>query len=88
MQRDYRFTLGEEMKKELIALILNIYRANCRTDKKELILNAREHSEIVRMLLRLSNDLKQLPLRDFIVANEYIESISKQLTAWSNIQKG
>ena len=29
MQRDYRFTLGESMKKELIDLMINIYRANC-----------------------------------------------------------
>ncbi len=82
MQRDYRFTLGETMKKELIQLMANIYRANCRYQKKELLSRARENLELVRLLLRLSMELKQVPLKTFATANVKIESISKQLTAW------
>jgi hypothetical protein len=82
MQRDYRYTLGESMKNELIALITNIYRANCRIEKKQLLTTARENIEVVRLLLRLSKDLKQFPLKQFVMANEKVESISKQLTAW------
>lgn len=82
MQRDYRFTLGESMNKELIALMSNIYRANCRVEKKELIAQARENLEIVRLMLRLSMELKQVPLKTFATASEKIENISKQLTAW------
>ena len=82
MQRDYRFTLGETMKKELILLMSNIYRANCRYQKKGLISQARENLELVRLLLRLSMELKQVPLKTFATANEKIENISKQLTAW------
>ena len=82
MQRDYRFTLGETMKKELISLITNIYRANSRQERKKLIGEARENLEVVRMLMRLTYELKQIPMNKFISANEKIESISKQLTAW------
>ena len=82
MQRDYRYTLGETMKNELVALITNIYRANCRMEKKALLATARENIEVVRLLLRLSKDLHQFPLKPFVAANEKIESISKQLTAW------
>ncbi len=82
MQRDFRFTLGESMKKELIALMVNIYRANCRRQKKSLIGDARENLEVTRLLLRLAMELKQIPLKHFVTANEMIESISKQLTAW------
>ncbi|NDV93400.1 four helix bundle protein [Dysgonomonas sp. 521] len=82
MQRDYRFTLGETMKKELVMLMANIYRANCRYRKKELISQARENLEIVRLLLRLSMELKQVPLKTFATANEKIENISRQLAAW------
>jgi len=82
MQRDYRFTLGESMKKELVDLIVNIYRANCRYEKKELLAKGRENIEIIRLLLRLTNDLKQMSLKEFVTVNEFIESISKQLAAW------
>ena len=82
MQRDYRYTLGESIKNELVALMLNIFRANCREQKRDLIIQARENLEIVRLLLRLINELRQISLKEFISANEKIESISKQLVAW------
>lgn len=82
MQRDYRFSVGESMKKELIELIINIYRANCRYQKATLIETARENIEVIRLLLRLTNDMKQISLKEFISANESVESISKQLAAW------
>ncbi|NDV46378.1 four helix bundle protein [Paludibacter sp. 221] len=87
MQRDYRYTLGESMKKELMTLLQNIYRANCATHKKELLATARENVEVIRLQFRLCNDLNQFPLRDFVRANEYIESLSKQLTAWERSVK-
>lgn len=82
MQRDFRFTLGELIKKEMLSLIVSIYRANCRQRKKELLIQAREHIEVVRLMLRLCMELKQLPLKTIAVSNEKIESISKQLVAW------
>jgi hypothetical protein len=82
MQRDFRYTLGERIKAELLDLVMNIYRANSRTAKKPLLNLARENIEMVRMLLRLAFDLKQFPLKDFALASEKVESISKQLLAW------
>jgi hypothetical protein len=82
MQRDYRYALGETMQKELIELVVHVYRANSRQDKKPLLSQARENIEVIRLLLRLSHDLKQFPLREFARASEQVESISKQLTAW------
>ena len=82
MQRDYRFTLGESMKKELIDLIVNIYRANCRVAKRDLLEKARENLEVIRLLLRLANDMRQISFKEFVSANDNMESISKQLTAW------
>jgi len=82
MQRDYRYTIGEAMKKELLDLVIHIYRANGRLDKKSLLGKARENIEVVRLLLRLAHDLKQFPIKEFALASEKVESISKQLTAW------
>ena len=80
--REYKYTLGEDLKKETTTLIANIYRANSSQSKKELLQSARENLEVVRLYLRLVKDLKQISLDKFIALNEQIESISKQLSAW------
>ncbi|GHT51371.1 hypothetical protein FACS189474_5700 [Bacteroidia bacterium] len=86
MERDYKFTLGENLKKEIITLIINVYRANCRENKEKLPLlqSGRENVEVVRLLLRLLQDLKQIGLKEFVLANEKLESVSKQMAAWAN----
>jgi hypothetical protein len=85
--REWKFTIGEEIKKETIEMILNIYRANSSWEKKEKIQKARENIETIRMMLRLLKDLKQVGLERFINLNEKIESVSKQLAGWQNSQK-
>jgi len=84
MAKEYKYTIGENLKKETTELIANIYRANCGQNKKELIQRARENTEIVRLYLRLSKDLKQITLPKFVSINEIIESVSKQLNFWQN----
>jgi len=81
--RDYKYTLGENIKKEVIDLINNIYFCNREIEgRKEKIIQALKSTETIRLYLRLLKDLKQINLNKFIILNEQIESISKQLTAW------
>jgi len=82
MDREYKYTIGENLKKETTELITNIYRANCSLSKKDLIQTARENIEVVRLYLRLIKDLKQIPLSKFVNINELVESVSKQLSFW------
>jgi four helix bundle protein len=81
-KREYKYTLGEDMKKEITSMIADIYRANSVQSKHSLLQSAREHLEVIRLYLRLSKDLKQISLDKFITFNEKIESISKQLYGW------
>jgi len=85
--REYKYTLGESIKKETMEMIKNIYRANGSTSKKELIQVAREDIEMIRLDLRILQDFKQLNLRKFVFLNEKVEGISKQLVAWQNYSK-
>lgn len=81
--REYKFTIGQELKQETIRLILAIYRANSsKKDRYILLEEARVTLETIRLLLRLTKDLKQIPLNSFVSLNEQIESISKQLFSW------
>jgi hypothetical protein len=47
-----------------------------------MITEAKEHLEVARLYIRITKDLKQITLKKMIFLNEYIESISKQLTGW------
>ena len=78
-KRDYKYTLGETIKKEVIDLIISIYRANSHTKKQQYLEEARGHIEVVRLLVRLCKDLREINLKDFVIINQMIESISKQL---------
>lgn len=81
-QRDYRYTLGENVKNELVALLVCIYQANSTVQKVPHLQKAREHVVVVKLQIRLLMDLKQINLKQYAAAAELIESISKQLAAW------
>ena len=87
MDKEYKYTIGDDLKKETTAMITNIYRANCSQNKKELIQGGRRNLEVIRLYLRLIKDLKQISLLKFVKINEIIESISKQLNFWQNAMK-
>ena len=85
--REYKYTLGESIKKEAIEMITDIFRANSNYSKKPYIEKAREKIETIRMSFRLARDLGQVGLKRFVDINEKIEDISKQLSAWQRSQK-
>ncbi|MFA5643740.1 MAG: four helix bundle protein [Candidatus Paceibacterota bacterium] len=85
--REYKYTLGENIKKEAMELVTNIYRANCSFSKNPHIEKAREEIETIRIFFRLARDLGQVGLERFVNINERIENVSKQLAAWERSQK-
>lgn len=86
MQRDYRYTLGENLKKELISVLSLIYKANTVTHKADVISEAREKIVIVKLHLRLLCDLKQISIKAYANSSEMVETVSKQLAAWHKSQ--
>ena len=56
--REYKYTLGENIKKEIVEMIINIYKANSSMDGRYVRLQAaRENIEVIRLLVRLVKDL-------------------------------
>jgi hypothetical protein len=80
--KDYKYTVGESLKKETIELLTLIYRANSRKDKQEVLQEARECIEVVRLFIRLMKDMKQINLKRFVEVNKVVENVSKQLAGW------
>jgi len=80
--KEFKYTVGESLKKETMDLLTLIYRANSRESKRETIILAREKIEVIRLFIRLMKDLKQISLNRFVRVNKKVESVSKQLTGW------
>ena len=74
--------MGESIKKETIALLTLIYRANLKQDKNEVLHEAREGIEVIRLFIRLMKDMHQISVKQFVQINESVENVSKQLTGW------
>ena len=85
--REYKYTVGQQMKDEGLSLIKNIYRANRAMDKTIYISEARENLELIRLFLGLMQDFKQLSLKLFVEINQEVEVVSKQLSAWEKHSK-
>ena len=81
--REYKYSLGDSLKKEVINLIVNIFKINNDRKKSwEVFFVAQENIEKIRLYFRLLKDLKQINLKRFVSINEMIESVSKQLAYW------
>jgi hypothetical protein len=80
--KDYKYTVGESLRKETIELLTLIYRANIRRDKHEMLQEARERIEVIRLFIRLMKDMQQISIKQFVQINESVENVSKQLAGW------
>ena len=82
-EKQYKYTLWDKIKNEIINLITSIYRANSSFDTRLWnIKKSREQIEILKLYFRLSRDLKILSLNNFADLILKIENLSKQLYAW------
>lgn len=87
LQREFRYTIGQELKKELMYLCINIYEANAAVEKEVFIAEARRKIVAIKLNLRLLHDTHQLSTKQFAMFADKTESISKQLAAWINYLK-
>ncbi|HOE39015.1 MAG TPA: four helix bundle protein [Bacteroidales bacterium] len=85
--KEYKYTVGESLKKETIELLTLIYRANSRHQKDDVLQQAREQIEVIRLLIRVMKDMRQINIEKFVKINEVIENVSKQLTGWQKSVK-
>jgi len=85
--REYKYTIGEELKKETTSMILNIYHANSSKYRMKYIVSSQDNIEVIRLLIRLLKDLKLIKVDKIAKLNLSIEELSKQLTAWGSYSK-
>ena len=80
--RDYKYTLGQKMRDEVLGLILFIYRANSATDRTAHITEIVERIQLVEVMLRMSHDLRVLPRGQYAGLVEMTDSLARQAQGW------
>ena len=86
--REYKFTLGEKLKNELVELVVHIYRANSAINKKQHIESILERIQAIQLLLRLSHDMKILTRRNYAALSQMTDILGKQAQGWLKSSEG
>lgn len=84
--KEYKYTLGQDMKRDALQLVRSIYRANKSTHKKEYLDAFMDDFELLKLEIRLSTDMKVLPIKKQAELSLLMDSIGKQITGWSKSQ--
>ncbi len=80
--REYKFTLGQKIKEEVIEMVVLIYRANSSVNKISHIEAMLERLQVVELLFRLCHDLRLMPTNSYASVVEKTESLGKQAQGW------
>ena len=80
--REYKYTLGQDMKRDGLKLVRSIYRANRSHDKRQYLEEFLDHFEILKLEIRLCVDMKILSIKKQSQTAILLESIGKQITGW------
>jgi 23S rRNA-intervening sequence protein len=80
--REYKYTLGQDMKRDALQLIRSIYRANKATNKREHLDTFIDDFELLKLELRLATDMKILPVGKQAELSILMDSIGKQIAGW------
>jgi len=82
--REYKYSLGQDMKRDGLVLVRSIYRANKSYEKEEHLEQFLDDFEILKLETRLCVDLKILPIKKQAQLSQLMEGIGKQITGWRN----
>ena len=86
--RYHKYTLGSELRVLSHKIILLIARANNALDKKELLIELSNSLEEMKILVRLSKEVKAFhSFHSFEVCIRHLDNIIKQCSGWIKSQK-
>ena len=85
--REYKYTLGQDIKRDGIVLVRSIYRANKAKDKTEYLERFLDDFEILKLEVRLCVDLKMLSMKKQAELSALMDGIGRQITGWRNASR-
>ncbi|NBO23827.1 MAG: four helix bundle protein [Chlamydiae bacterium] len=85
--KEYKYTIGQEMKKDALQLLWCIYRANKTKSKQEYLHDFMDYFELMKLQLRLCVDMKVFSIKAQASFAELMDKIGKQMTGWIKTQE-
>jgi len=85
--REYKYTLGQDMKRDAMQLVRSIYRANKAKSKTEYLEVFLDDFELLKLEIRLCVDMKILAVKKQAELSGLMDSIGKQITGWRNANR-
>jgi hypothetical protein len=81
--REYKYTIGQDLRRDSIVLVRLIICANkYRNERAAYLDTLQECMELLRMQVRLCFDLRILSVSSHSSLSATMENISKQITGW------
>ena len=84
--KEYKYTLGQALKKDVMVLMRSIYRANKAQNKKEYLEKFLDDFELLKLEVRLCVDMKIITIKKQAEISLLMDGIGKQITGWRNSQ--
>ena len=84
--KEYKYTLGQDLKKDAMVLMRSIYRANKAQSKKEYLETFLDDFELLKLEVRLCVDMKIITIKKQAEISLLMDGIGKQITGWRNSQ--
>ena len=80
--RDYKYTLGQQMKETCLDMLDAIIKANGAKTKKPALARASARLERLRVYTRLAYDLKVIGMKKYEVLSKYSDEIGRMIGGW------
>ena len=88
MPRDFKASLGQQIRVECVQLIVCIGRANRARDKTAVLDELLEHLQVVELLMRLSQDKRYISPKQWAASVQITERIGQQASGWRRWAQG
>lgn len=85
--KEYKYTLGQDMKRDALQLVRSIYRANKSQQKAVYLEEFMDNFELLKLEIRLCIDMRILPIKKQAELSLLMENIGKQITGWRNANR-
>jgi hypothetical protein len=85
--REYKYTLGQDMKHDALHLLRCIYRANKHQNRAEHLEVFLDELELLKLEIRLCVEMKLISLKKQAALSELLTRIGKQVTGWRNASR-
>lgn len=86
--RDYKYTLGQDMKRDCLSLFRDLYSANVSVENRAMHLeNFLKSFELLKVEIRLCVDLNVLPIKKLAQLSLIMDDIARQASAWRKKSK-